>query len=57
MTRAKALIGHFIADQRGATAIEYSLIALLVAVAAVGAFTTLGSKIASSITATAAGFN
>jgi len=33
------------ADKRGATAIEYGLIAALIAVAAIGAMTTLGSKL------------
>lgn len=56
MTRAKTILGLFIADQRGATAIEYSLIALLVGVATVAAFTTLGGKIASTIVAVVAGF-
>ena len=32
-------------DQRGATAIEYGLIAALIAVAAIGAMTGLGSKL------------
>ena len=33
------------ADRRGATAIEYGLIAALIAVAAIGAMTTLGTKL------------
>jgi len=33
------------ADKKGATAIEYGLIAALVAVAAVGAMSNLGSKV------------
>lgn len=37
----------FIQDQIGATAIEYALVASLIAVAAVGAFQTLGSNIKS----------
>lgn len=32
-------------DQRGATAIEYGLIAALIAVAAIGAMTGLGTKL------------
>jgi pilus assembly protein Flp/PilA len=33
------------ANKRGATAIEYGLIAALIAVAAIGAMSTLGSKL------------
>ena len=43
-------IRKFIADESGVTAIEYGLIAALVAVAAVTAFTTLGSKLTSVFT-------
>jgi pilus assembly protein Flp/PilA len=38
-------IRKLIADDSGATAIEYGLIAALIAVAAVGAMTTLGSNL------------
>lgn len=37
----------FIVDESGVTAIEYGLIAALVAVAAVSAFTALGGKLGS----------
>lgn len=37
-----------LADQRGATAIEYGLIAALIAVAAIGAFATLGNTISTT---------
>lgn len=40
----------FLRDESGVTAIEYGLIAALVAVAAVTAFTTLGSKLTSVFT-------
>ena len=40
-------IKKFIADDSGVTAIEYGLIAALVAVAAVSAFTALGGKLTS----------
>ena len=40
----------FIADESGVTAIEYGLIAALVAVAAITAFTQLGSKLSSVFT-------
>lgn len=40
---------RFVKDESGATAIEYGLIAALVSVAAIGAFTTLGQKISSTV--------
>ena len=40
----------FFADESGVTAIEYGLIAALVAVAAVTAFTSLGTKLTSVFT-------
>ena len=36
------------ADQRGATVIEYALIASLIAVAAIGGFVTLGNQMGST---------
>ena len=38
------LFNRFIRDESGATAIEYGLIAALIAVAAISAMTTLGKK-------------
>jgi pilus assembly protein Flp/PilA len=38
----------FIANESGATAIEYALIASLIAVAIIGALTTLGTHISST---------
>jgi pilus assembly protein Flp/PilA len=38
---------NFLADERGATAIEYALMTSLLAVAIVGALTALGTKISS----------
>ena len=38
-------INKFINDESGATAIEYGLIAALIAVAAIGAMTSVGSKL------------
>ena len=35
-------------DERGATAIEYGLIAALIAVAAIGAMTSVGTKLTST---------
>ena len=37
----------FLGNERGATAIEYALIASLIAVAIVGALTSLGTKLSS----------
>jgi pilus assembly protein Flp/PilA len=38
-------IHNFIKNSKGATAIEYGLIAALIAVAAIGAMSTLGGKL------------
>jgi pilus assembly protein Flp/PilA len=38
-------INRFVKDESGATAIEYGLIASLIAVAIIGAVTTLGTKL------------
>lgn len=40
------IIHRFVADQRGASAVEYSLIGALVSVAAIVALQTLGSTLA-----------
>ena len=42
------MLKSFIANESGATAIEYALIASLIAVAIIGALTTLGTKISST---------
>ncbi|MDF3061229.1 MAG: Flp/Fap pilin component [Microvirga sp.] len=39
------LFNRFIRDESGATAIEYGLIAALIAVAAISAMTTLGTEL------------
>jgi pilus assembly protein Flp/PilA len=41
----KSLFRRFVKDQSGATAIEYSLIAALVAVASIGALQLLGTNL------------
>ena len=41
-----AILSHFVKDESGATAIEYGLIAALIAVAIITATTQLGSNIA-----------
>ena len=43
-----ALLKRFLSDERGATAIEYGLIAALIAVVVVGAVTTIGTKLRTS---------
>jgi len=40
---------RFIKDESGATAIEYGLIASLISVAAIVAFTTVGSKLSATV--------
>jgi len=47
----KTLFNRFANDESGATAIEYGLIAALIAVAAISAMTTLGTKLTSTFTA------
>lgn len=44
----KNLFRGFLRDQKGATAIEYGLIAALIAVAAISAMQTLGSNVSAS---------
>ena len=46
----KDLISRFANDESGATAIEYGLIAALVAVAAITALTTVGTNLTSTFT-------
>jgi pilus assembly protein Flp/PilA len=46
----KSLFNRFAGDESGATAIEYGLIAALIAVAAIAAMTTLGTKLTSTFT-------
>lgn len=43
-------INKLIRDEDGATAIEYGLIAALIAVAAMGAMTTLGTELTTTFT-------
>ena len=44
----KCLFARFVKDESGATAIEYGLIAALIAVAIITAATTLGTKLSST---------
>ena len=45
------LLSRFVKDESGATAIEYGLIAALIAVVIIGGATTLGTKINDTFTA------
>jgi pilus assembly protein Flp/PilA len=47
----KTLMNRFVADESGATAIEYGLIAALIAVVIIGALQTLGGSITTNLTA------
>lgn len=44
------LLKRLLSDERGATAIEYGLIAALIAVAIITAATTVGTKLSSTFT-------
>ncbi|GAA0197140.1 pilus assembly protein Flp/PilA [Brevundimonas nasdae] len=44
-------VSRFVKDESGATAIEYGLIAALIAVVIIGAVTTLGTKLSSTFAA------
>ena len=48
------LFNRFVKDESGATAIEYGLIASLIAVAIIAAATTLGGKVSSTFAAVSA---
>jgi pilus assembly protein Flp/PilA len=53
----RRILGKFIADKRGATAIEYSLIAGFIGLVIVGALTTVGTKVSGKFQAVASGLN
>ena len=46
----KTIIGKFLRDDSGATAIEYGLIAALIAVVIIGALTTIGTNLTNVFT-------
>ena len=46
----KTLFSRFVKDESGATAIEYGLIAALIAVVAIGAMTTIGTNLNATFT-------
>jgi len=47
---------NLLKDKRGATAIEYGLIATFIAIAAIAGITTLGGKVSQSLNNTSAAF-
>jgi pilus assembly protein Flp/PilA len=49
----KTLIAKFVSDDSGATAIEYGLIAALIAVVVITALTTIGTNLDTKFTAVA----
>ena len=42
------IFSRFVKDESGATAIEYGLIASLISIAAIAAFTTVGTKLSAT---------
>ncbi|MBM0207519.1 Flp family type IVb pilin [Micromonospora sp. STR1s_5] len=50
VAKLKLLTKTFICDEDGATAIEYGLIAALIAVVIIGALTTIGSNLNTAFT-------
>ena len=49
----KTLLNRFLKDESGATAIEYGLIAALIAVVCIGTMTTLGNNLNTKFSAVA----
>lgn len=54
---AAKVVGRFVRDERGATMVEYGLLVALVAVAVIGAVTTLGGSITTFFTTADNGLN
>jgi pilus assembly protein Flp/PilA len=50
-----ALIARFLKDETGATAIEYALIASLIALVIISSITTVGTKLKTTFTSVSAG--
>ncbi len=53
----KSLFLRFVQNQSGATAIEYGLIAALIAVVCIGVLTTVGSNLNNKFTSISSGLN
>jgi pilus assembly protein Flp/PilA len=51
------MIRQFLRDERGATAIEYALIASLIGMVIIGAVTAIGGALSGTFTDAAAGLN
>lgn len=51
MSNLRLVLGHSRQSQRGATALEYALVLAFVAVAVLGALTTLGGELTNAIEA------
>jgi len=49
----KNLVSRFVSDESGVTAIEYGLIAALIAVIIIGAVTTVGTKLSTTFSTVA----
>ena len=49
----KNLVSRFVSDESGVTAIEYGLIAALIAVVIIGAVSTVGSKLSGTFNSVA----
>jgi len=49
------LVARFVRDESGATAIEYGLIAALIAVVIIGAVTAVGTKLSTTFTSVSTG--
>jgi pilus assembly protein Flp/PilA len=49
----KNLVSRFVSDESGVTAIEYGLIAALIAVVIIGAVSTLGTKLSGTFASVA----
>ena len=52
-TSMKNLVSRFVSDESGVTAIEYGLIAALIAVVIIGAVTTVGKNLTTTFTSVA----
>lgn len=53
----KLAVYNFFKDRKGATAIEYGLIAALIAVAAIGAMSALGGKLTNTFNSVSGNMN
>ena len=54
---ARSLVRRFAADASGSTAIEYTMLAMLIAVVIIGALTTIGSRVSTMIVSAATGLH